>query len=112
MASRRAYRDISYGEMAVYEHAVDAVRKEALAIAKDTRDYERESGMSVTDGEIYAYRVRAHIAEMQKALRKIDSAAKRYGRSRTCAHTSSTQNPSSRAGPCRRPTSAISAQGS
>ena len=79
MAARRPKAGISYGELADYHACVDDVRKTALAIAKETRDYISIEGETVSDGDIFSGNVRALIARMQKDLRQIDAMAKKYG---------------------------------
>ena len=79
MAGRRPKMGMSYGELADYEDAVEEVRLAAVAIAKETRYYEKENGMLVSDGQVFTSHIRPEIARMQKAMRKIDAMAKKYG---------------------------------
>lgn len=70
---------ISYMELARYEEAVANVLKTAQAIQKETRYYESEAGMAVSDGKIYTGNIRTYIATMQANLRVIDGLSKKYG---------------------------------
>lgn len=79
MAARRPrYNDISYGELAVYQDAVDEVRKAAIAIAKETRYYQNEAGQIVSDGETFTAHIRPEIARMQRAMRRIDAMSRKW----------------------------------
>ena len=71
---------ISWGEISDYEGCVNEIRRAAVEIQKETRYYEKESGMVLSSGDVYASRIRTYIKIMQTNLAKIDRYYKKYGR--------------------------------
>ena len=74
----RTKRGISYGEISDFEGCVDTIRRASLEIAKESREYIRNS-MLVSDGDIYTSNIKGYVTQIQNCMRKINAYSKRYG---------------------------------
>jgi len=74
------YRDISYGELADYEHQVEIIKNVAIRMLDNYEEY-KENAMIVSGGDIFANdRIQPLLDEAEKALKVIRKYYRLYGR--------------------------------